>query len=90
MFFIVKFLNIHMNLYMEVVSSLWIFMFKDLSNDILKMKFESFFFFHFQFKNSKHFETPTLKVIHICKCLNFVFHTLFQHMRMCLNFETFL
>jgi hypothetical protein len=31
---------------MEVVSSLWIFMFKDFSNDILKMKFESCFIFH--------------------------------------------
>jgi len=54
MFFIVKFLNIqiilHMNLYMEVVSSLWIFMFKDLSNNILKMKFESCFFSIFNLK----------------------------------------
>jgi hypothetical protein len=49
-----KYINyIHMDLYMEVVSSLWIFMFKDLSNDILKMKFESSFLFPFEFlKNS--------------------------------------
>jgi hypothetical protein len=38
-----------MDLYMEVVNSLWIFMFKDLSNDILKMKFESSFFFSFEY-----------------------------------------
>jgi len=79
-----------MNLYMEVVSLLWIFMFKDLFNDVLKVNLNHVFYFHFQFKNSKHFETTSLKMIHICKCLNFVFFTLFQLMRMCLNFETFL
>lgn len=41
-----------MDLYMEVVSSLWIFMFKDLSNDIFKMKFESSLFFHLNIKKN--------------------------------------
>jgi len=36
-----------MNLYMEVVSLLWIFMFKDLFNDVLKVKLKSCFLFPF-------------------------------------------